>query len=228
MKRGKKWLYMIDKVDRLRSYEPDEAADLVKQISYSKFDGSVEASIKINYKSLQNVRGIVNLPNGNGKQVRVLVIAKEDKHAAAKEAGADFVGAQDMIDKIQNEKWTDFDACVATPDMMKEVGKLGPILGRKGLMPKPKAGTVTNDVGAAVKNLKSGQMEYRPDKSGVIHLGIAKVSFDAGKISENMKAVFQALLRDKPSDAKGEYVKSFYVSPTMGPGIRVNVRSLQN
>jgi len=186
----------------------------------------VEASIKMNYKSLQNVRGIVQLPHGNGKKVRVLVIAKADKHAEAREAGADFVGSEDMIEKIQKEKWTDFDATVATPDMMKEVGKLGPILGRKGLMPKPKAGTVTNDIAGAVKSLKSGQMEYRPDKTGVVHLGIGKISFDQAKLLDNLKALYQTIMRDKPSDAKGEYVKSLFVSPTMGPGIRINTKSL--
>jgi large subunit ribosomal protein L1 len=228
MKRGKKWREMIEKVDRTRSYDPEEAANLVREISYTKFDGTVEVSIKIGYKSIQNVRGIVSLPHGTGKQVRVLVLAKEDKHAEAKEAGADFVGAQDLIEKIQTEKWTDFDACVATPDMMKDVGKLGPILGRKGLMPKPKAGTVTTDVAGAVKNLKAGQQEYRPDKSGVIHLGIGKVSFNEANLVENMKALYQAILRDKPADAKGEFVKSFFISPTMGPGIKVNIRALAN
>lgn len=226
MKHGKKWRAVIDKVDRTKHYEPEEAAKLLKEVSYSAFDGTVEASVKLNYKSIQNVRGIVSLPHGTGKKVRVVVIAKEDKHEEAKEAGADYVGAADLIEKIQTEKWTDFDACVATPDMMKDVGKLGPILGRKGLMPKPKAGTVTNDVGAAVKNLKQGQLEYRPDKSGVIHLGIGKISFDDNSIIENMKTVYQAIIREKPSDAKGEYIRSFYVSPTIGPGIRVNVRSL--
>lgn len=226
MNHGKKWQETHSKVDRARTYEPDEAVKLLGEVSYTKFDGTVEASIKIGYKSLQNVRGIVQLPHGNGKQVRVLVLAKEDKHGEAKEAGADFVGAQDLIEKIQTEKWTDFDACVATPDMMKDVGKLGPILGRKGLMPKPKAGTVTNDIAGAVKSLKAGQMEYRPDKTGVVHLGIGKVSFSHDQLVENLKALYQTLLRDKPSDAKGEYIKSFFIAPTMGPGIRINTRTL--
>jgi len=226
MKRGKKWKEQIEKVDRIKHYDSKEASSLVKDVSYTKFDGSVEVSVKLGYKSYQNVRGVVRLPHGTGKEVRVLVFAKEDRHAEAKEAGADFVGAQDLVEKIQKENWTDFDACVATPDMMKDVGRLGPVLGRKGLMPKPKAGTVTNDIAAAIKNLKSGQLEYKPDKTGVIHLGVGLVSFDVAKIEENVKAVYQAILRDKPADAKGEYVKSLYVSPTMGPGIRVNVRSL--
>ncbi len=228
MKRGKKWLEKIDEVDRVKAYDPEEAAELVKKVSYTKFDGTVEVSIKLGYKSIQNVRGIVSLPHGTGKTVRVLVLAKEDKHAEAKEAGADFVGAQDLIEKIQTEKWTDFDACVATPDMMKDVGKLGPILGRKGLMPKPKAGTVTTDIAGAVKNLKAGQQEYRPDKSGVIHLGIGKISFDQNNLVENMKALYQAILRDKPADAKGEFIKSFFISPTMGPGIKINTRALSS
>ncbi len=228
MKRGKKWLEKIDEVDRVKAYDPEEAAELVKKVSYTKFDGTVEVSIKLGYKSIQNVRGIVSLPHGTGKTVRVLVLAKEDKHAEAKEAGADFVGAQDLIEKIQTEKWTDFDACVATPDMMMDVGKLGPILGRKGLMPKPKAGTVTTDIAGAVKNLKAGQQEYRPDKSGVIHLGIGKISFDQNNLVENMKALYQAILRDKPADAKGEFIKSFFISPTMGPGIKINTRALSS
>jgi len=198
----------------------------MKDVSYSKFEGSVEASIKVQYKSLQNVRGTLQLPHGTGKEVRVLVFAKEDRHAEAKEAGADFVGGAELVEKVQKEQWTDFDACVATPDMMKDVGKLGPILGRKGLMPKPRAGTVTFEVAAAVKNLKAGQMEYRPDKTGVIHLAIGKTSFDSEKLSENLKAVYQTLIKDKPSDAKGEYIKSLFVSPTMGPGVRVNTKTL--
>jgi large subunit ribosomal protein L1 len=226
MHRGKKWLEMIEKVDRTRLYDPADAAGLVREVGYTKFDGTIEASVKLGYKSYQNVRGIVKLPHGTGKQVRVLVFAKEDRHNEAKEAGADFVGAQDLVEKIMKESWTDFDACVATPDMMKDVGKLGPVLGRKGLMPKPKAGTVTNDIALAIKNLKSGQMEYKPDKTGVIHLGIGLSSFDKTKIEENLRAFYQAIIRDKPADAKGEYVKSLYVAPTMGPGIRINIRGL--
>jgi large subunit ribosomal protein L1 len=228
MKRGKKWQEMATKVDRLKIYEPTEAVELVKGLSYTRFDGSVDVAMKVSYKSLQNVRGIVKLPHGTGKDVRVVVIAKEDKHAEAKAAGADFVGGADIIEKIQKENWTDFDACVATPDMMKDVGKLGPILGRKGLMPKPKAGTVTTDVAGAIKNLKSGQMEYRPDKSGVIHLPMGRVSFDPAKLEENLRSLYQSIMRDKPSDAKGEYIKSLYISPTMGPSLRVNLRSLTN
>lgn len=225
MKRGKKWRAVADKVDRAKAYEPDEAVKLLKEVSYSKFDGTVEVSVKVSYKSMQNVRGVLNLPHGTGKQVRVLVFAKEDKHAEAKEAGAEFVGGIELVEKVQKENWTDFDAVVATPDMMKDVGRLGPVLGRKGLMPKPRAGTVTFDVAAAIKSLKAGQLEYRPDKTGVIHVGVGKVSHDAGNIQDNVKAVFTTLMRDKPADAKGEYIRSFFVAPTMGPGIRVNTRS---
>ncbi|MBI3394289.1 MAG: 50S ribosomal protein L1 [Spirochaetia bacterium] len=226
MKRGKKWTKVAEQVQPGKIYEPSEAAELVKKVSYTKFDGTIDASIKIGYKSYQNVRGIVKLPHGSGRKIRVAVIAKEDKHAEAQAAGADVIGAADLIEKIQKENYTDFDAVVATPDMMKDIGKIAPILGRKGLMPKPKAGTVTADVAGAVKALKAGQTEYRPDKTGVIHLGIGKISFDAPKLEDNIRAVFQAIIRDRPSDAKGEYVKSFYISPTMGPGIRVNIRSL--
>lgn len=226
MKRGKKWKEAIQKVDRTKAYEVEEAAALIPEISYTKFEGTVEASVKIGYKSYQNVRGVLSLPHGTGKTIRVVVIAKEDKHAEAKEAGADFVGGSDMVEKIQKENWTDFDACIATPDMMREVGKLGPILGRKGLMPKPRAGTVTNDVGKAVKDVKGGQVEYRPDKTGVIHLGIGKASFTKEQLADNMKSFYQGLMKDKPADAKGDYVKSFFVAPTMGPGIRINPRSL--
>ena len=221
---GKKWKASSAKLVEAKLYTPEEAVKLVKETSYAKFDASVDISIKIDYKSLQNVRGLVRLPHGNGKNVRVLVLAREDKFAQAKEAGAEFVGGMDLIEKIQKEKWTDFDACVATPDMMKEVGKIGQILGKKGLMPKPKAGTVTNDVGIAVKNLKSGQSEYKCDKTGVVHLSVGRSSFDVNKLKDNVIALYQAIIKDKPSDAKGEYVKSFTLSATMGPGIRLNHR----
>lgn len=169
---------------------------------------------------------MVRLPHGTGKQIRVLVFCKEDKAQEARDAGAEFVGGLELVEKIQKENWTDFDACVSTPDMMKDVGRLGPVLGRKGLMPKPRAGTVTNDVGRAVRDVKSGQIEYRPDKTGVVHLGIGKISFDPAQLQDNIKAVYQTIMRDRPADAKGEYLKSFYVSPTMGPGININHRSM--
>ncbi len=221
---GKKWKTATEKVVEGKLYAPEEAVSLVKETSYAKFDASIDVSVKIGYKSLQNVRGLVRLPNGNGKKIRVLVLAREDKHAQAKEAGAEYVGGVELVEKILKEKWTDFDACVATPDMMKEVGKVGQILGRKGLMPKPKAGTVTNDVGLAVKNLKSGQSEYKCDKTGVIHLSVGRVSFGVDKLKENILSFYQSVVKDKPSDAKGEYIKSVTLSATMGPGIRVNHR----
>jgi large subunit ribosomal protein L1 len=203
MKRGKKYKALYTKVDRTKLYNLDDAIGLAKETSYSKFDGTLEIATQVNYKSLQNVRGTISLPHGTGKKVRVLVFCKGDKQNEAKAAGADFVGDSDLIEKVAGG-WTDFDACVATPDMMKDVGKLGPVLGRKGLMPKPKAGTVTNDVTKAINELKSGRVEYRPDKGGVIHLGVGKMSFDKTKLIDNVKAVITALMKDKPSDAKGE------------------------
>lgn len=226
MNRGKKWRKVAEKVDPEKAYSPAEAAALMNELSYSKFDGTVEAHAKISYKSMQNVRGIVSLPHGTGKQVRVLVFAKDDRHAEAKEAGADFVGGAELVEKIQKENWTDFDACVATPDMMKDVGRLGPVLGRKGLMPKPKAGTVTTDITTAVKNLKGGQMEYRPDKTSVVHVRIGKVSFGPEKIEENLRSLYTSIMRDKPADAKGEFIKSYYITPTMGPSVKINTRAL--
>ncbi len=227
MKRGKKYLQLKEKVDRTKHYALPEAVNLAKETSYTKFDGSVELSTKINYKSLQNVRGTISLPHGTGKSIKVLVFCKGEKQNEAKAAGADFVGDMDLIEKVAGG-WTDFDACVATPDMMKEVGKLGPVLGRKGLMPKPKAGTVTTDVTKAVKELKAGRIEYRPDKGGVVHLGVGKVSFPTEKLQENIHAVIQALMKDKPSDAKGEYLKSLSIAATMGVGVKVDVKELVN
>lgn len=226
MNRGKKWKAAYEKINPGELLSVEEAAAKIREISTTKFDGSVDASLKIGYKSLQNVRGFVRLPHGTGKNIRVCVIAKADKHAAAKEAGAEFVGAEDIIEKIQTEKWTDFDACVATPDMMPKIGKLGQILGRKGLMPKPKAGTVTEDVATAVKNVKAGQVEYKADKTGVVAVPVGRVSFEPEKLAENIRHLYQSILRDKPSDAKGEYVKTLHISPTMGPALKVNVRNL--
>jgi large subunit ribosomal protein L1 len=227
MKIGKKYKAVQPKVDPTKAYSLEQAVQLAKDCSYSKFDGTVEFAAKVNYKSLQNIRGTVSLPHGTGKKIRVLVFCKADKHQIAKDAGADFVGDMDLIEKVQGG-WTDFDACVATPDMMKEVGKLGPVLGRKGLMPKPKAGTVTPDVAKAVKELKSGRLEYRPDKGGVIHLGIGKVSFTPEQIADNARAVVAGLMKDKPSDAKGEYLRSMYLSATMGIGVKVDVKEVVN
>lgn len=227
MKRGKKYKALKEKVDREKLYNLNDAVGLAKETSYTKFDGSIEIATQVNYKSLQNIRGTVSLPHGTGKTVRVLVFCKGEKQSEAKNAGAEFVGDADLIEKVAGG-WTDFDACVATPDMMKEVGKLGPVLGRKGLMPKPKAGTVTMDVAKAITELKSGKVEYRPDKGGVIHLGIGKVSFDSQKLVENITAVVATLFKDRPSDAKGDYLKNFAVSATMGIGVKVDAKELAN
>ncbi|MBW7857066.1 MAG: 50S ribosomal protein L1 [Leptonema sp. (in: Bacteria)] len=226
MFRGKKWKTVAEKVNPGEALSLEEAVAKIPELSITKFDGSVDASLKIGYKSLQNVRGVVRLPHGTGKNIRVCVIAKEDKHAAAREAGAEFVGAEDIIEKIQKEKWTDFDACVATPDMMPKIGKLGQILGRKGLMPKPKAGTVTDDVAAAIRNVKAGQLEYKADKTGVVSVPVGRVSFGNQKLMENIRHLYQSITRDKPADAKGEYVKTLHISPTMGPSVKINVRNL--
>ena len=227
MKRSKKYLQLKDKVDKTKVYPLEDAVGLALETSFSKFDGTVEIATQVNYKSLQNIRGVLSLPHGTGKEVKVLVFCKGPKQTEAKEAGAEFVGDMELVEKVA-AGWTDFDACVATPDMMKEVGKLGPVLGRKGLMPKPKAGTVTMDVAKAVKELKGGRVEYRPDKGGVIHLGIGKVSFGAEKILDNIKSVAAAIMKDKPSDAKGEYLKMFAVSATMGHGVKVDVKDMTN
>lgn len=227
MKHGKKYRAHIGKIDRTKLYSLPDAVKLAKETSYSSFDGTLELAAKVNYKSLQNIRGTVSLPHGTGKTIRVLVFCKGDKQQEAKDAGADYVGDMDLVEKVQSG-WTDFDACIATPDMMKEVGKLGPILGRKGLMPKPKAGTVTMEVGKAVKEVKSGRLEYRPDKGGVVHLGVGKISFPDDKLIENVKSVVSGLLRDKPSDAKGEYIKKLSLSATMGHGVKVDVKELIN
>lgn len=225
-KHGKKYTEAMSKLDRTREYSLQEAVDLLKEVSYTKFDGMLEGHFKIKYKSLQNVRGVFSLPNGMGKTVRVLVFAKGEKAEEAKAAGADYVGDIDLVQKIQGG-WLDFDTVVATPDMMKDVGKLGPILGRRGLMPKPNAGTVTQDVAAIINELKAGRIEYRADKTGVVHVSMGKMSFESQQLVENATAAFQSVLKDKPSDAKGDYVVSFYVAGTMTPGLRINAKELR-
>ncbi|MBN2039540.1 MAG: 50S ribosomal protein L1 [Spirochaetes bacterium] len=225
MKHGKNIINAKNKVNRDISYELNDAVKLLKEVKYVKFDESIEVAVKIIHKSYQNIRGSVTLPFGTGKDVKVLVICKGDKQNEAKEAGADYVGAEDVIEKIK-EGWLDFQAVVATPAMMKEVGKLGPILGKKGLMPKPKAGTVTEDLKGIVKALKGGRVEYKADKGGVVHMGIGKASFDDDKIIENIKSFYSQLVKDKPSDAKGNYIKSLFVSSTMGPGIKINHKGI--
>jgi len=226
MNRGKKITDARSKVDKTKLYPLDEAIGLLKENAFASFDESVEISVKIVHKSYQNIRGSAVLPNGTGKEVKVLVICKGDKQKEATEAGADYVGAEDIIEKIK-EGWVDFQAVVATPDMMKEVGKLGPVLGRKGLMPKPKAGTVTDDVKGVVKELKGGRVEYRADKTGVIHMGIGKKTFDDGSLMENIKTFYSQVVKDKPSDAKGNYIRSVHICSTMGPGIKINHKGIE-
>jgi large subunit ribosomal protein L1 len=226
MHRGKKILEARKKVDRDRIYGVEEAVSLMKECKYSKFDETVDMQVKLIHKSFQTIRGVASLPAGTGKEKKVLVICKGDKQKEAREAGADHVGAEDMIEKIKGG-WIDFQAVVATPDMMKEVGKLGPILGKKGLMPKPKSGTVTEDIKGIVKDLKGGRVEYKADKTGVIHMGIAKVSNTDEAIVGNVKSFFNQIMKDKPSDAKGNYIKSVFISSSMGPGIRINHKGIE-
>ena len=226
MKRGKKIISARAKVDKTVLYNIEDAVKMMKDLKWAGFDESIDLSVKIVHKSMQNVRGSAVLPAGTGKTKKVLVICKGDKQKEALEAGADHVGAEDVIEKIK-EGWIDFHAVVATPDMMKEVGKLGATLGRKGLMPKPKAGTVTDNVKEIVKELKGGRVEYRADKTGVIHMLIGKVSFTDDAISSNVRAFYSQLMKDKPSDAKGNYIKSVHISSTMGPGIKINHKGIE-
>lgn len=223
-KHGKKYNESAKLIDRDATYESLEAIQLVKKAATAKFDETVEAAVRLGVdprKQDQAVRGVVVLPHGTGKTQRVLVFAKGEKLKEAEAAGADYVGDADLINKIQ-QGWFEFDVCVATPDMMGEVGKLGRILGGKGLMPNPKAGTVTNDVAKAIQEIKAGKIEYRLDKAGQIHAPIGKVSFDAEKLDENLKALIDALNRAKPASSKGIYLKNISISSTMGPGARVN------
>ncbi len=225
MKHGKKYVDSSKLVDRTKLYESVDALELCCQTAKAKFDETVEAHIRLGVDSRhadQQVRGAVVLPNGTGKKVRVLVFAKGDKAEAAKEAGAEFVGAEDMMQKIQSENWMDFDVVIATPDMMGVVGRLGKILGPRGLMPNPKAGTVTMDVARAVNEAKAGKIEYRLDKTNIIHCPIGKASFGKEKLSENFETLLGAIVKAKPAAAKGQYLKSCVVATTMGPGIRIS------
>ena len=225
MKHGKKYAESLKLIDSATQYDPDQACDLAIKTGKAKFDETVEVSIRLGVDPRhadQQVRGAVVLPNGTGKTIRVLVIAKGEKAKEAEAAGADFVGAEDMIAKIQQENWFGFDVCVATPDMMGLVGRIGRVLGPKGLMPNPKSGTVTMDVTRAVKDIKAGKVEYRLDKTAIIHCPIGKVSFGVEKLNENLATLMEAIIKAKPAAAKGTYIKSLYLSSTMGPGIRVN------
>lgn len=225
MKHGKKYVDAAKLVDKSKLYEPGEALETVIKTSTAKFDETVELHVKLGVDSRhadQQVRGAVVLPNGTGKNVRVLAICKGANEELAKEAGADFVGAEDMTQKIQQENWMDFDVLITTPDCMGLVGRLGRILGPRGLMPNPKAGTVTPDIAKAVKEAKAGKIEYRLDKTNIIHCPIGKVSFGAEKVSENFNALLEAIIKAKPAAAKGQYVKSIAVTTTMGPSVRIN------
>ena len=225
MKHGKKYTDSAKIVDRAKLYDCNEALDLCVQTSKAKFDETIEAHIRLGVDSRyadQQVRGAVVLPNGTGKKVKVLVFAKGPKLDEALAAGADHVGGEELIPKIQNEGWLDFDVVVATPDMMGVVGRLGKVLGPRGLMPNPKAGTVTPDVARAVKEAKAGKIEYRLDKTNIIHCPIGKASFGVEKLAENFDTLLNAVVKAKPAAAKGQYIKSCVVSPTMGPGIKVS------
>ena len=225
MFRGKKYQESAKKIDKNALYDTNEAMSLVVETAPAKFDETVELHVKLGVDSRhadQQVRGAIVLPHGTGKTVRVLVFAKGDKADAAREAGADYVGEMDMVEKIQKENWFDFDVVVASPDMMGLVGRLGKVLGPKGLMPSPKAGTVTPDVAKAVKEVKAGKVEYRLDKTNIIHCPIGKVSFGADKLYENYSALIGAIIKAKPAAAKGQYIKSCVAAATMGPGVKMN------
>ena len=225
MKHGKHYVDAAKLVDSTKLYEVNEALELACKTASAKFDETVELHVKLGVDSRhadQQVRGAIVLPNGTGKTARVLVFAKGDKADAAREAGADFVGDMDMVEKIQKENWFGFDVVVASPDMMGVVGRLGKLLGPKGLMPSPKAGTVTPDVAKAVKEVKAGKVEYRLDKTNIIHCPIGKVSFGADKLYENYTALLGAIIKAKPAAAKGQYIKSCVAASTMGPGVKMN------
>ena len=225
MKRGKRYQDSAKLVDSKKLYSAKEAIEIIEKMPKPKFDQTVELHVKLGVDSKhadQQVRGTVVLPNGTGKTQRVLVFAKGPKADEALKAGADYVGAEELIPKIQNENWFDYDVVVATPDMMGVAGRLGKVLGPKGLMPNPKSGTVTMDVTKAIKEIKSGKVEYRLDKTNIIHLGFGKVSFGAEKLAENYDAIMGAIIKAKPSAAKGQYIRSVSISTTMGPGLYIN------
>ena len=225
MKHGKKYNESVKLFDKQKLYDPEEGLEVVISTGKAKFDETVEAHIRLGVDSRhgdQQVRGAVVLPHGTGKTVRVLVFAKGDKAREALEAGADFVGDEDMVKKIQTENWFGFDVCVATPDMMGVVGRIGRVLGPKGLMPNPKSGTVTMDVSKAIADIKAGKVEYRVDKTNICHCPIGKVSFGKEKLTENLNTLMDAIIKAKPAAAKGTYIKSLVLSTTMGPGVKFN------
>ncbi len=225
MKRGKRYQESAKLVDSKKLYSANEAISIIEKMPKTKFDQTVELHVKLGVDSKhadQQVRGTVVLPNGTGKTLKVLVFAKGPKADEAKAAGADFVGAEELIPKIEKENWFDYDVVIATPDMMGVVGRLGKVLGPKGLMPNPKSGTVTMDVTKAISDVKSGKVEYRLDKNNIIHLGFGKVSFGAEKLQENYDAIMSAIIKAKPAAAKGQYIKSVSIAPTMGPGLYID------
>lgn len=231
MRKGKKYIESAKLVDRSKLYDTEEALDMVINTAKAKFDETVEIHVKLGVDSRhadQQVRGAIVLPNGTGKNVRVLVFAKGDKAQAAIDAGAEFVGAEDMVQRIQKENFFDYDVVIASPDMMGLVGRLGRVLGPKGLMPNPKAGTVTMDVAKAVQDAKAGKIEYRLDKTNIIHCPIGKVSFGVEKLAENFNTLMGAVIKAKPAAAKGQYIRSCVVASTMGPGVKVNAAKLTN
>ncbi|MBQ6735248.1 MAG: 50S ribosomal protein L1 [Lachnospiraceae bacterium] len=224
MRHGKKYNEAMGKVDKSKQYEPAEAIALIKKTASAKFDETVEVHIRTSCDSRhaeQQIRGAVVLPNGTGKSVRVLVFAKDAKLDEAQAAGADFVGGQELVPKIQNEGWLDFDVVVATPDMMGVVGRLGKVLGPKGLMPNPKAGTVTMDVAKAIEEIKAGKIEYRLDKANIVHCPLGKASFSEEQLQQNYDALMDAIVKARPSSVKGQYLKSITLATTMGPGVKV-------
>jgi len=225
MKHGKKYQDSLKLIEPLKQYDPEEAVTLVKQTAKAKFDETIEISVRLGVDPRhadQQVRGAVVLPHGTGKTVKVLVFAKGDKATEAEAAGADFVGAEEMVAKIQGESWFGFDVCVATPDMMGVVGRLGRVLGPKGLMPNPKSGTVTMDVARAVAEIKAGKVEYRVDKSAIVHVPLGKASFSDEQLGDNLRTLMDAVIKAKPAAAKGTYLRSAVISTTMGPGVRLN------
>lgn len=230
-KKGKSYIEKAQLVDRQSQYELAEAIDLVQKTARAKFDETVELHVRLGVdskKADQQVRGAVVLPHGTGRDVKVLVFAQGDKIQEAEEAGADFVGGEELAEKIQNEGWLDFDVAIATPDMMGVVGRIGKILGPQGLMPNPKSGTVTFDVKNAVEDTKAGKIEYRLDKGNIIHVPVGKVSFGSDKLSDNLKTILVAIIKDRPAAAKGKYLKSVSVASTMGPGIKINTSKLMD
>lgn len=226
---GKKYLESVKLIDKNAYYDPNEAFDLVMKTSRANFDETIELHVKLGVDPRhadQQIRGTVILPNGTGREVKILVFAKGGKAKEALEAGANYVGDEDLVNKIQNENWFDFDIVVATPDMMGLVGKIGKVLGPKGLMPNPKSGTVTMDVAKAISEIKSGKVEYRIDKTAIVHVPIGKRSFGINMLTENFNTIMSAIIKSKPTSSKGQYLKSVSICSTMGPGVKINISKL--